>query len=31
MTHRLPKNGPQKLVDDLKGLALRTDRELRDS
>jgi Protein of unknown function (DUF2924) len=31
MTHRLPKSGPEKLAADLKGLALRTDRELRDS
>jgi hypothetical protein len=31
MTHRLPKPGPEKLAADLKGLTLRSDRELRDS
>jgi Protein of unknown function (DUF2924) len=31
MTHRLPKPGPGKLAADLKGLTLRSDRELRDS
>jgi hypothetical protein len=31
MTHRLCKGGPEKLVADLEGLALRTDSELRDS
>jgi hypothetical protein len=31
MTHKLPKSGPQKLVDDLTGLSLPTDRELREN
>ena len=31
MTHRLSKAGPGKLADDLKGLTLRADCELRDS
>jgi hypothetical protein len=31
MTHRLSRTGPEKLADDLKGLSLRTDSELRDS
>jgi hypothetical protein len=31
MTHRLPKGGPEKLSADLRGLALQTDRELRDN
>jgi hypothetical protein len=31
MTHRLPKGGSEKLSADLKGIALQTDRELRDS
>ena len=31
MTHRSSKPGPEKLADDLKGLTLRADSELRDS
>jgi len=30
MKHRLPEGGPEKLANDLKGLTLRSERELRD-